>query len=310
MFRYFFVLAFLISCGGSPGRPEVVEAPAQAAVDEGPDQVDLIDGQHVSGRVVFENDATIIVGQRSGTLTFQKSKVKEVRRGSFGTRQLTQARSDRLPSFAEMLEVVAQQEWIKDLQQVPATVIGIGDLRNIPYVSHRSGKIEFNVYGDPEHPAGVEIGVYDSAPNQATRERLRDFMVAILANPYDKDAVRALGLQDDESEREGLTFDVDPPDAIDSYGGWWLTIYDAVAMDRARATAAEMERLAVVPASAPATQPEATSWSSQDYTYSSPRSSGSSSSSSGSGRVYVRGYTRKNGTYVQPHTRSAPSRRR
>lgn len=32
-------------------------------------------------------------------------------------------------------------------------------------------------------------------------------------------------------------------------------------------------------------------------------------SSSGGGTVQVKGYTKKNGTYVSPHTRSAPSRR-
>lgn len=45
--------------------------------------------------------------------------------------------------------------------------------------------------------------------------------------------------------------------------------------------------------------------------YSSPRKSSSSSyRSSSSGSVQVKGYYRKNGTYVAPHTRSAPRRRR
>lgn len=43
-----------------------------------------------------------------------------------------------------------------------------------------------------------------------------------------------------------------------------------------------------------------------DYKTSSYRSSSSSSSSSSSKTVHVRGYTRKDGTYVRPHTRSAP----
>ncbi|MBU2046577.1 MAG: hypothetical protein KJ712_07595 [Bacteroidetes bacterium] len=43
------------------------------------------------------------------------------------------------------------------------------------------------------------------------------------------------------------------------------------------------------------------------YGYSSYKpSSTSNSTSSGSGTVHVKGYTRKDGTYVQPHTRSAP----
>jgi sensor histidine kinase YesM len=40
------------------------------------------------------------------------------------------------------------------------------------------------------------------------------------------------------------------------------------------------------------------------------RSSSTSSSPSSSGTVHVRGYTRKDGTYVRPHTRSSPSTRR
>lgn len=35
----------------------------------------------------------------------------------------------------------------------------------------------------------------------------------------------------------------------------------------------------------------------------------STKTSSGGGTVHVKGYTRKNGTYVSPHTRSAPRRR-
>jgi hypothetical protein len=38
------------------------------------------------------------------------------------------------------------------------------------------------------------------------------------------------------------------------------------------------------------------------------QSSGSSYSASGGGTVHVRGYYRKNGTYVQPHTRRSPRR--
>lgn len=50
------------------------------------------------------------------------------------------------------------------------------------------------------------------------------------------------------------------------------------------------------------------SYNSSSY-YSSPRSSSYSSSSSSGGTVNVKGYYRKNGTYVKPHTRSAPRRR-
>lgn len=50
---------------------------------------------------------------------------------------------------------------------------------------------------------------------------------------------------------------------------------------------------------------------SKTSSYSSPRPSSSryGSRSSSGGSVQVKGYTRKDGTYVRPHTRSAPRRR-
>lgn len=49
--------------------------------------------------------------------------------------------------------------------------------------------------------------------------------------------------------------------------------------------------------------PLKTSSNSSTYNY-------KSNSSSSGGSVSVKGYTRKDGTYVRPHTRSSPSRRR
>ncbi|QOG02205.1 hypothetical protein [Flavobacterium sp. MDT1-60] len=46
-----------------------------------------------------------------------------------------------------------------------------------------------------------------------------------------------------------------------------------------------------------------------NYNLSPSKSHSSSTKSYNGGPVYVKGYTRKNGTYVQPHTRSAPKRR-
>lgn len=45
------------------------------------------------------------------------------------------------------------------------------------------------------------------------------------------------------------------------------------------------------------------------YGYSSSKTKSSSSTYGGGGTVNVKGYYRKNGTYVSPHTRSAPTRR-
>jgi hypothetical protein len=291
------LLVFAACHSAAPNSPSTLKAL---------DEVTLTDGQKINGRVIFEDDNVVVLGQRNGTFTLKKTEIANVSRAA-GQREMEQslAHSERLRTFNDMLAVIARQTWVSDLRQVPATVIGVGELRNIPYVSHRSGKIEFNVYGDPEHPAAVEIGLYDAAPDLETRQRMRAFMVELVTTFEDKAALRDLTLDDDSKELDGLTFDVDPPTAADSFGGWWLTIYDKAALDRARASDEELKQLAVTPAPSMAPSSDSSSWSSSDYSYSSPRSRSSSSS----GSVYVRGYTRRDGTYVHPHTRSAPRRR-
>jgi hypothetical protein len=67
----------------------------------------------------------------------------------------------------------------------------------------------------------------------------------------------------------------------------------------------ESERLAASEGQSP--PPNTSSTFGSGLSYSSPRSS--SSRRSPGTEVHVRGYTRKDGTYVQPHTRSAPRRR-
>ncbi len=49
-------------------------------------------------------------------------------------------------------------------------------------------------------------------------------------------------------------------------------------------------------------------YSRKSYSYSSSSNSSYSTGRSGGGSVQVKGYYRKNGTYVKPHTRSSPSR--
>ena len=59
-----------------------------------------------------------------------------------------------------MLVTLAIQPWATDFRQIPATVIDNGVLRNVPYKSYNAAKdYEVNLYGDPQSPAGLEIGV-------------------------------------------------------------------------------------------------------------------------------------------------------
>lgn len=277
MWVRFVVVLAAFACRTPAPVPVDVE-PAEDA----PDELVLRDDQRIVGTVMFENEDHVLLGQRSGTFVVPRGDVREIRRRSAGAAKQVEAKSERFPAFHTMLAVIARQPWVKDLRQVPATVVDTGELRNIPYISHKAGSIEFNVYGDPDHPAGVEIGIYEASPDEATRTQLRTFMVDLFPSAADKAAIQGLGLDDDSRQQDGLTFDVDPPSAQGAYGGWWLTIYDGGALDRARASAEELKTVT----------------SSSDDTYRSRRAKSSTSRS-----IYVRGYVRKNGMYTRPARR-------
>jgi hypothetical protein len=54
----------------------------------------------------------------------------------------------------DVVKAARAESWGAGLQQIPATVIDVGDLANVPYVSFAGKDIELNVYGDPASPAG------------------------------------------------------------------------------------------------------------------------------------------------------------
>src|SRR5208337_3166164 len=69
----------------------------------------------------------------------------------------------RLANHAAIVVTVAAQPWASGFKQIPATVIDVGVLRSVPYKSHYAGDgYEVNVYGDPNSPAGFEIGIHTS----------------------------------------------------------------------------------------------------------------------------------------------------
>lgn len=230
------------------------------------------------------------------------------------------------------------------IRQIPATVIDKGILKWIPYNSYRCvNNYELNIYGDPENPAAVEIGIYPPLVGmKSAEEACRMVMMKILTDEKDQKALALLDLKPGKITFNGLTIEITAATDEDAYGAWWIGIYDEPALEKARATAEVIEEISVAKREIPAAEktqspepsinshqtsttktntaakpsnpgntvattspstPEPTTtytpWNNSDLAY-------SRGGASGGGRVYVRGYTRKDGTYVQPHTRSKP----
>jgi hypothetical protein len=206
----------------------------------------------------------------------------------------------------------AVEPWAFDFQQIPATVIDNGVLRNVPYKSFRAGHdYEINIYGDPVEPAGFEIGLHGGLlDDDSAKQNCIAFICSLLREPADREAVRGLSLEKGKIVQKGLTLEVTPPSDPDAYGGWWVSAYNEGVLNSVRASDKEMESITVARNSlkrskrAAASADSTEEWSSQDLQYA--RAPGKSHS--GGGSVYVGGYSRSNGTYVQSYTRSASRR--
>ncbi|WP_257454770.1 hypothetical protein [Archangium lipolyticum] len=152
---------------------------------------------------------------------------------------------NRLVNSGLIIESFAAKFGARELKQVPSEVIDTGVFRYVPYLSYEASQLELNIYGDPQHPAGVEIGVY--AGKDSTKKEIRGLIAGLLQKADDRELVHHLALEEDELERDGLTFVVTPATADDAYGGWWISIYDANAIEKARASDAELKVLAQTP---------------------------------------------------------------
>ncbi len=300
--------------------------------------VQLKTGETLEGVIIQEDADQVMLAFEYGSRTLDRSNIKSIRTNPTppGETSPPKASVSRVPRWLNVVKRLAGQAWATKMRQIPATVVDKGILRHVPYMSYRCGQdqgYELNIYGNPDEPTCVEIGVYgELRRDTAAKKKCVDFLAGLLRENEDKAMVRSARLQSDRIERNGLTVEVTPETAEDAYGGWWVSVYDEPAPDKARATEPELKDITVAPplqethASGPIpstvgtdadpastnTVAESSSpdWSPSDLQYARhSRSTPSASSSSSPGtQVFVRGYHRKDGTYVRAHTRSRPRR--
>jgi hypothetical protein len=286
------------------------------------DVIILEKGNVITGNVLQQDSDGILIQMDYGTIRYPTSWVKDVKKETVTTSTNSPGRQ-RIPSWAKIISMLATNEWAHELKQIPASVIDNGILKDVPYVSFRcnASGYEINIYGDLDNPAGVEIGAVNYLlKSDDAKSNCVNFISSVLASADDKKIVQGLNLKiKDVEKRDGMTFEITLPSEPDAYGGWWVSAYGESTLATARASGPELlaitqprippkpQLVAVAPHPAVTPPDSVSSWSSEDL--SNARPSVSDSSNTG-GRVYVRGYYRKDGTYVHSYTRSYPHRRR
>jgi hypothetical protein len=195
----------------------------------------------------------------------------------------------RLPTMDAVVQSARSQPWGTELKQIPATVVDVGDLTNVPYMSFAGKDVELNVYGDPAKPAGLEIGT--KSDSAELRAQIRGF-IALLLKAEDAGRLQALA-EGKKEETDGLALEVTLPTAADAYGAWWVTASHPVGLKNAQATVGELGELSSAPAMEFTDSPAFPEVGAAPnfFSYARYRPVGK--------RVYATSYVRKDGVYIR-----------
>jgi hypothetical protein len=227
---------FLLATGGASWAGL---AEAKSWCDsEARDEVILLNGEKLRGRILVENRDSVVLLMDDRHVSIDKKEVERI-----------YDRPDREMTFTDLLPQAGHfppwwvpaydlfySDWVKEFAQVPATVIDEGEFQNVPYLSFRANrKYELNVYGNPERPAGLEIGIYGWRRSDAkTRAKLREFITSYLHSIPEIRALESLPDSGGKVESNGLKIEITPPNAPDAYGAWWVSIWYPKALAQAR----------------------------------------------------------------------------
>ena len=203
----------------------------------------LQSGKTVEGIILRTNGGDFLVLTEFGTMNFGQKNSRTVRGASAETTKVQP--TGRMPNLKTALLSLSGEPWGGDVIQIPATVVDKGMFRDVPYLSFRcSGDYEFNVYGDLNDPAAIELGVYRGLlKDPAAKELCIAFISGILGDNADREVIAGLSRDKDLKHRKGFTFEITPPTDEDSYGGWWISVYSEDKVNQARATEKELKEI-------------------------------------------------------------------
>jgi hypothetical protein len=210
------------------------------------DAIQLKTGQLVYGDIASATETDLVMVMDYGVHRYRMDEIARISADD-GKVNLPDAEREksrrRFPSWRAIYGRLIEMPWGADAHQAPAAVITEGVLNGVPYTSYRSagGGYEVNIYGDPDEPAAVEVGVYDGFVGDVEAQRnCRDFIAGLLDFPPDADAVMGIDPAGGRAERGNLRIEITPPGAPGSYGGWWVLASRPKALEATRATPGEI----------------------------------------------------------------------
>lgn len=211
-----------------------------------PDSIVLKDGRTIRGLIVKNSVDSVLLQEEFGENSYPKSEIVRIRdEADIGVLFTDITRHGDLPSWRVMANDLRTHDEIRSLVEIPATTISVGDLRNVPYKSFRVNRdIELNIYGDPNDPCGVELGIYGGRKNNVMLQKvLRAYLAGFLTNREELKALYEIDLRGGKAVAKHITFETAPPSAPDSFGAWWISMFNLKDLNAIRLSDAEYAKL-------------------------------------------------------------------
>jgi prepilin-type N-terminal cleavage/methylation domain-containing protein len=97
--------------------------------------------------------------------------------------------------------------------------------------------------GNPEDPVGIEFGVYERGEKITNFKKIiRAYLAGILQSREEIKALYKLDEKGGKAKVGRFLFEITPPTAPDSNGGWWLSIYEPGRLDQFRVSDLEYRK--------------------------------------------------------------------
>ncbi len=201
------------------------------------DRVIMKDGTVQEGLIV-KNDATsVILEQSHGDCIIRKHDIQRIDDSNKDLSYFADlANHDKAPPWRMMVQDMRCNDAVKSFFQIPATRIDTGYLKNVPYLSFHINKHgEMNIYGTPKDPACVEIGTYERGEKLKKFQSIaRQFLAGYISSRKAIATLYHLDVRGDKTQIGQFIYRVVPPSDPESLGGWWLSIYDPIRLQKAR----------------------------------------------------------------------------
>ncbi len=229
----------MIALQSSPAILHAQPDPAQF-----PDSLALKDGSTARGLIVANTAHEVVLQQATGETAYPKREIVRIfdNANDEFTAVLDQG---KLPPWSVIANDLRTHDQIRTLEEIPATTVDKGEFQNVPYRSFRVNQdVELNIYGDPNDPAALEIGVFGSrSGDEELRQLLRSYLAGFLTTRAEIAALYSLDLDGGEASAGDMTLEITPKDAPDAYGAWWISLYNRKTLDDVRLSDDQYARL-------------------------------------------------------------------